>query len=229
MMSDEEFRALKADIKEHGQCEMIVLFEGRILDGRNRYRACVELGIEPDVCEIDDPKYCPDPIAYVVSHNLHRRHLTREQRADIMRQMRAEGNTLQQIADTVGVDVSTAQRNTEGVFANAKTVTGKDGKQYPATKPRTPKLKAAEEQDVDDDVPVLKLAIPDDTYLSTGERQYKHPREWTSKARRNAATWLRSIDSGINRKLGCDAGRAISAALMRLAREINEIDAEAAQ
>jgi len=51
-----------------------------ILDGRNRYKACLELGIEPDVCELEE---CDDPVAYVISTNLHRRHLTKAQWAAI--------------------------------------------------------------------------------------------------------------------------------------------------
>lgn len=47
MMDDERFGELLADIQANGQREPITLCDGMILDGRNRYRACVELGIEP--------------------------------------------------------------------------------------------------------------------------------------------------------------------------------------
>lgn len=81
MMSECEFAHLKQDIKEHGQKEWITLYQGKILDGRNRYKACIELGIEPELCEVDESKPNFDPIAYVLSHNLHRRHLTESQRS----------------------------------------------------------------------------------------------------------------------------------------------------
>lgn len=78
MMTAEEFQGLKNDIQENGQRDDAVLFKGKILDGRNRYRACRELGIEIQYCEMDE---CADPIGYVLSKNLHRRHLDPSQRA----------------------------------------------------------------------------------------------------------------------------------------------------
>lgn len=78
MMSEAEFAGLKADIELHGQREDIIAWCGKIIDGRHRLRACTELGIEPSIADLDEHH---DPIAYVISHNLHRRHLTTSQRA----------------------------------------------------------------------------------------------------------------------------------------------------
>jgi phage N-6-adenine-methyltransferase len=47
MMSMEEFESLKQSISKNGQRVPIYTFEGRIVDGRNRYRACLDLGISP--------------------------------------------------------------------------------------------------------------------------------------------------------------------------------------
>lgn len=80
MMSGGDLTALKDDIRQNGQRERIVMFDDKVLDGRNRYRACQELDIEPEVCELES---CPDPVAYVLSLNLHRRHLTEGQRAAV--------------------------------------------------------------------------------------------------------------------------------------------------
>jgi len=78
-MTEAEFKELKADIEKHGQRDPIIILDGKILDGRNRYRACCELGIKPDTVKFDDHLVGGDPIAYVISTNVHRRHLTPSQ------------------------------------------------------------------------------------------------------------------------------------------------------
>ena len=55
------------------------MYEGKILDGRNRYRACIEIEVEPKYRNLDNG----DPVAYVTSMNLKRRHLTTSQLATI--------------------------------------------------------------------------------------------------------------------------------------------------
>lgn len=68
---------LAADIKANGLREPIWLYEGKILDGRNRYIACERAGIDPEY----RPYEGDDPLAFVVSVNIHRRHLSESQRA----------------------------------------------------------------------------------------------------------------------------------------------------
>ena len=74
-----EFDELVADIKANGLRENIWLYEGQILDGRNRYRACRKARVEPDYTVYNGS----DPAGLVVSLNLKRRHLTTSQRAMI--------------------------------------------------------------------------------------------------------------------------------------------------
>src|SRR5262245_58355928 len=78
LMEGTEFEALKADIAANGLREPIWTFDGQIVDGRNRYRACQELGIEPATCEWNGRGSL---VKFVVSLNLHRRHLTSSQSA----------------------------------------------------------------------------------------------------------------------------------------------------
>lgn len=81
-LEGDAFASLKADIQANGQRQDIILYEGKILDGGNRYRACIELGIEPTTIE---PEFgdC-DVLKFVLSVNLHRRHLSPGQQAVIV-------------------------------------------------------------------------------------------------------------------------------------------------
>lgn len=78
-MSESEYAAFRRDVAARGLEEEIVLYEGKILDGRHRFRACKETGVKPRFREFDGP----DPVAFVLSANLHRRHLDESQRAMI--------------------------------------------------------------------------------------------------------------------------------------------------
>jgi ParB-like chromosome segregation protein Spo0J len=76
MLSDEKLSELAEDIEKNGQREPILLLDGKVLDGRNRMAACKLKGIEPITKIVTDIE---DPVAYVLSLNLHRRHLTPSQ------------------------------------------------------------------------------------------------------------------------------------------------------
>ena len=86
MMTDQEHAELVADIKANGLEELIRLYDDKILDGRNRYRALLELELDPaDYVIENDCLICTDKeaLAYVISMNIMRRHLTTSQRAMI--------------------------------------------------------------------------------------------------------------------------------------------------
>jgi len=73
MLTDAELDDLAANIAKHGQLEPIVLFEDKILDGRNRLEACRRAHVEPKFRALEA---CDSPTDFVISANLHRRHLT---------------------------------------------------------------------------------------------------------------------------------------------------------
>ena len=82
-MSDEEFAELKASIQMEGQHYPIVANENlEVLDGHHRFRACVELGIEPDfeVRKFEDKLL---EKKFVIEANLRRRHLTKFQLVEL--------------------------------------------------------------------------------------------------------------------------------------------------
>lgn len=76
----EAYEVLKADIKANGLMNPIVLHEGMILDGQNRFRVCQELGIEPKYIQFTGENI----LEFVLAQNLHRRHLSAGQSATIV-------------------------------------------------------------------------------------------------------------------------------------------------
>lgn len=77
LMSAAQFLDFKRSIHEHGLNHPIVLHEGKILDGRNRYKACTELGVEVRAVAW---KMDRSPLDYVLQENMDRRQLTESQR-----------------------------------------------------------------------------------------------------------------------------------------------------
>lgn len=83
MMDSHNLQVLAVDIIKFGQLEPIVLFEGLVLDGRNRWRVCDRLEIKAACVEATDlPNFDPrDALRYVISTNLKRRQLNHAARA----------------------------------------------------------------------------------------------------------------------------------------------------
>ncbi len=79
LMEGEALEALAEDIRQNELQLPIELLDGQVIDGRNRYKACLLAGIDPEEHMIDVET--DDPVAYVLSMNLHRRHLTVSQAA----------------------------------------------------------------------------------------------------------------------------------------------------
>lgn len=79
MLQDSELDDLGEDIRANGQVETVKLHRGMVLDGRNRYTACARkgVGVRTEIFEGSDR----EALAWVISKNLKRRHLTESQRA----------------------------------------------------------------------------------------------------------------------------------------------------
>ena len=76
-MGTDELASLAAGIRRRGLKHEIVLLDGQILDGRNRYLACQQAGVEPRFVDyVGD-----DPVGFIATENIDRRHMNPSQRA----------------------------------------------------------------------------------------------------------------------------------------------------
>ena len=87
MMTRDELAEFAADIRKRGQLSPIVIWKGQIVDGRNRFQACALANVTPETIEhefADDA----DAAQFVMSRNIHRRHLKPGQRAALIGKLR---------------------------------------------------------------------------------------------------------------------------------------------
>jgi len=157
LLEGDEFERLKDSIAATGVRVPGVLFAGRILDGRNRYRACIALGIEFPTTTFEGSEEAAAVYSDVL--NLHRRHLSREQVREVIAfKLRAEPQRSDRdIANEVKVSPTTVGAVRKEVVASGVQVghlteaprKGRDGKTY-----TVPKAKPAKVEQHDDESPV---------------------------------------------------------------------------
>jgi len=121
-----EFDALKKDIADYGQKQEILIDGSTVLDGKNRVRACLELGISCKAKEWDGKS----PWFLAQSLNLKRRHLDAKQRAFILLEAIATVPELAAQVEQIKEDKAEAQQaaGEQVGKANAGKVKGKKGK-----------------------------------------------------------------------------------------------------
>ena len=78
---EEEFTKLVESIKTEGLLEPIVIWQGKIVDGRHRHLACKEARVQPEYTHFPDDWSLDKVKNRVVAFNVLRRHLTTGQRA----------------------------------------------------------------------------------------------------------------------------------------------------
>lgn len=150
LLQGPEFEALKASIKAGGGPQERITYRtvgGRRqgLDGRNRWRACEDLGIKPPLQEIFGLDTEEKVVDYIDAKNVHRRHLSPEWRAARVAELREEGKSIREIASDLGVSKSAVASDLAKPTVQKRTVEkvkGKDGKMHPARKPREPGIES---------------------------------------------------------------------------------------
>jgi ParB-like nuclease domain len=152
LMEGAEFDALVADIKANGLLEPIVTYEGMILDGRTRYRACLAAGWTPlrishqiltGGKEGEGDLLIDNPAAYVISTNIHRRHLTPAQKRELIAKLikTQPKKSNRQHAKAAGVSHThvakvRAEMEKSGDVATVATSIDTKGRKQPAKKPK---------------------------------------------------------------------------------------------
>ena len=164
-MTPDELKALGEDIKKNGLKIPVAVWRGKgeplqLLDGRNRLDAMEAVGIpikrsksfidyyleEPMTWQEASEHISADtdPYAYVVSANIHRRHLTGEQKHELIAKLIETDPTKsnRQIAKTVKVDHKTvasvrAEKEGRGEIPHVETRTDSKGRKQPARKTTT--------------------------------------------------------------------------------------------
>jgi ParB-like chromosome segregation protein Spo0J len=152
LMPDDQLRDLAEDIKKNGLNYPIVVFEGKILDGRNRLRACKLAGVKPGFHPFERREFDEKgelvrevtPLEFVLSSNLHRRHLTGEQRREIVAKLLKEkpDRPDRQVAAKVGVDHKTVgkvrqEMKGRGEIPHVERRTDSKGRSQPAARERS--------------------------------------------------------------------------------------------
>jgi len=85
LMQGHEFDELVSDIERRGLLFAITVFDGQIVDGRNRALACQKAGVEPTYTPFQGT--AEDLPQFIVSVNIHRRHLKPDQRRDLIKKL----------------------------------------------------------------------------------------------------------------------------------------------
>jgi hypothetical protein len=134
MLSKEELTELAEDIKKQGLLFPIMLYEGKILDGRNRYLAAKQCGYQFKEYDFGERHY-RNPKAYVISANITRRHLTPAKRRELIAELIKDQPELsnRQIAEQaktshVTVGAVRAELEATGQIDQLPATKGKDGK-----------------------------------------------------------------------------------------------------
>jgi len=165
LLQGKEFEALVEDVSTNGLVQPITKHDGKILDGRNRYRACLKSGVAPIFHTFSGD----DPVAFVVSANLHRRHLTPKQKreliAKLLKQNPERSNlATAKVAKADDKTVSSVRKElvARSEIPNVETRTDTKGRKQPGSKKSTRGSKSASKFKPTNDHALAKPAAGDE-------------------------------------------------------------------
>jgi ParB-like chromosome segregation protein Spo0J len=150
LVTGETFDGVVASIKERGFLIAFPIhtYQDKVLDGWTRFRAAKEAGVEPVYVPFDGDDAAA--LAFVCAANGPRRHLTQEQKREVVGNILKQDPKLadRQIARMVGASpttVGTVRSELEATdqIGQLKKRVGKDGKERKAKQPRKPKVEPA--------------------------------------------------------------------------------------
>jgi hypothetical protein len=199
-MSETDYIRLRDDIKARGMQSPIIEYEGAILDGRHRWRACVELGIKPRI----EPYKGDDPAAYVYSVNVAHRHLTKTQL--VIAAAKLKGYYAEQAKKRQQEHGGTAPGRPSSTGGNISTSEGK-------ARDQAGKAFGVSGKAVDDGERILKSGIPDlITKVERGEISVNQGRQIAKlgKERQKEIVQLptkKAITAAIKKSVHISAGR----------------------
>lgn len=212
-MSDLELTELADDIKANKLREPVRLYEGKILDGRNRYAALLSIGADIPYRVFTGTE--AEATVYVVSKNIHRRHLKAEKKAELFLTLCPERSDRSIAADAkvdhVTVGKVRAKLERTGDLSPVDKRTGRDCK---ARKQPTPSPKRKIE---DEPVVVAMTAVLEETAA-----RFAGALNQQTLSTELHAVRLVPWDSAANKKAFADANW-LRADLQRLAATIDEI------
>ena len=146
-LSDPEYYDLRDDIADRGVQVAVITDEyGNVIEGKHRMLAAAETGRTDVPTEVKAGMTDHEKKQLALDLNLKRRHLTTEQRQEVVVRLRKDGRSFRQIGEKVGVSPGTARNDVEKATVQNCTVElpdqvkGKDGKVRRAKAKRHPSV-----------------------------------------------------------------------------------------
>lgn len=185
--------ALRASIERFGVLVPVTKDQhGITLDGHHRERLAEQLGktlpVRVVVCDGDDERR---EVARTL--NSDRRHLSEDQRRNVVADLRSNGHSIRAIAGALGVGKSTVDRDLDelsqaGQLKQPERVTGMDGKSRPATRPAPPAGVDPDTGEIGGDEPSPACSVPvQNTALTENQRKARDEQTSRENATRQIA------------------------------------------